>query len=1770
MKKLILIAKLSVALTFITTFSYSQPITINTAATPAQMVANLVGPGITYSNVTYTGDPIASAIFTNGNTTNLGMTSGVVLTSGSAALIPINNSGSEGFDNAGPAIPALNVIAGANTFDGCILEFDFIPYSTSINVRYIFGSDEYLEWVNAGYNDAFAFFISGPGIVGQENLATVGGQPVTIDNINTTSNSAFYINNPFDGSLAPNKIEYDGFTRQLLATRTVIPCSTYHIKLMIADGGDPVYDSGVFIEENGLFSSGNITDVTVAPAYGFGSGYEGCVGSQFIFNMPNAATTNTTFTYTVGGTATPGLDYIPLPTSITIPAGQTTASIPVTILDDNLVEGPETITLTVQISPCSTQTFTLTINDPIPINLTAADASFCQGAGPVNISAATTGGNGTMTYAWNNGAGNGTPVSVNPAATTTYTVTATDQCGKTATANSTVTVTPLPVTTFTATTPICQTSASTLTYTGNAAAAATYNWNFAGGTAAPGGTTQGPHTVSWAGPGSYPVSLTVTQNGCTGTPTTQNVTVIATPATPTVASNSPVCTGGSINLTSNNIAGATYVWTGPNGFTAAVQNPTIPSATTAMGGTYNLYLAANGCTSLTATANVTVNPTPAAPVVSSNTPVCSGNAINLTANNVAGATYAWTGPGGFTSAAQNPVIASATTAMGGTYSLYVTGTGCTSATADTPVVVNPTPATPVVSSNTPVCSGNTINLTTNNVAGATYTWTGPGGFTSAVQNPAIASATTAMGGTYSLYVTVTGCPSATAVTPVVVNPTPAAPVISSNSPVCAGNTLNLDANTIAGATYAWTGPNGFASAAEDPSIANVTVAASGSYSASVTVTGCSSPAANLNVTVTPLPVSPAVGSNSPICQGGSINLTAGNVAGAAYHWSGPNAYTSAVQNPAVTPATVAMSGTYSVYVTASGCTSATVTTPVTVNPTPATPVISSNSPVCAGSTLNLTSNTVGGAAYAWSGPNAFASAVQNPAITPATTAASGTYSVYATVAGCTSATATLDAVVNPIPAAPVIGSNTPVCQGNAINLTADAVTGATYAWSGPNAYTSAVQSPVITPAAPAQSGTYSAYVVVLGCTSATAATPVLVNPTPATPVVSSNTPVCSGNAINLTSTAVAGATYVWTGPGGFTSAVQSPVIASATTAMGGTYSLYVTVTGCTSATAATPVVVNPTPAAPVIGSNGPVCAGETLNLTSNSAQGLLNFWSGPNGFTSPAANPSIASATTGMSGTYSLYTSIAGCTSSTATVSVLVRPVYTADFALTPQICLGADAFALYNGNGPANAEYHWEAGNGATLTGSGQGPVTIRWGNPGVQTMTLTVALNGCASVPVSHDVTIIAPVIPDAGPDQTLCSGAATTVGTQNASGATFSWTTPDGIDDPASAYSTASWTNNGHTPVTVTLILHSDNQGCTADDEAVITVVPNPTASFAVPAPQCFDDNSFGFQAGGSYMPNATFQWAFANAAPSNSVQQNPAGIGFNTPGANDVTLVVAQMGCISAPFTAAVTVMPGPQAGFSFLPAQGCAPVQVGFTDLTTSPMGGATYSWNFGNGGGVSNQASPTYTYNQPGIYSVTLTVQDASGCTSSVTQSNIIQVYGNPTAGFTANPQLIYIDEPYTNVYDASTGGVTDWHYSVEGGGQFTSPGFVTNFSDTGLFAITQTVTNAHGCTDVFMQTVHVLPVAQLFVPNTFTPGDRDELNAVFKPVGFNVNGYHMYIYNRWGEMLFSTQDINIGWDGRVRYSDVEAKPDQYVYKIEYTDHRGNPKQLLGNVLVLR
>src|SRR5215216_399447 len=457
--------------------------------------------------------------------------------------------------------------------------------------------------------------------------------------------------------------------------------------------------------------------------------------------------------------------------------------------------------------------------------------------------------------------------------------------------------------------------------------------------------------------------------------------------------------------------------------------------------------------------------------ISPNAPsVCAGGSTNVTLTATASGgdapyNYVWS---------NGQTGNSITVNTGATYSVAVTDIyNCLPATQTKVVTTTPLPAAPTVSSNSPVCEGSTINLFASTIAGATYSWTGPGGFTSSLQNPVVNNAIAANAGSYSVLVTVGQCSSATASTSVVVNAIPAAPTASTNSPVCEGTALNLSASSTSGAVYAWTGPNGFSSSAQNPVINSTGLVNAGTYNVTVKLNGCTSAASFATAVINPLPAAPVAGSNTPLCAGSSVSLTAGSISGASYSWTGPNGFTSSIQNPTISNAGTTASGIYSVKATVNGCTGSSAIMSVTVNPIPSSPALSSNGPVCEASTLLLNASTIAGASYQWSGPDGYSSSVQNPSIANPTIAAAGTYSATATVNGCISAAGNIAVVINPIPSAPVILGNSGLCEGATLSLTASAIIGATYSWSGPNGFTSNAQNITIANTNSSQSGAYS-------------------------------------------------------------------------------------------------------------------------------------------------------------------------------------------------------------------------------------------------------------------------------------------------------------------------------------------------------------------------------------------------------------------------------------------------------------------------------------------------------------------------------------------------------------------------------------------------------------------------------------------------------------------------------------------------------------------------
>ncbi len=431
---------------FLGSFAVRAQVNISANLTAATLAQRLAGQGITVTNAVLTCAGGANGSFSV-QSSNLGLDSGIVLSTGLVLNINDAEVGPTSTNNNTPGDPALQSLSGASTTkDACILEFDMIPKGDAVKFDYVFASEEYINSVCGPYNDAFAFFISGPGITGTYNMAKVPGTniPVTVNTINNgipgalSGGSPLNCNlmgpgSPFTAYYVDNQggatIAYRGFTTVLTAASAVTPCQTYHLKITIADAQNALYDSGVFIKANSLQST-SFTVAAQGPVATAATPFvaRGCAPGSFTFSRSQAKPTPQVLQLQTSGTAVAGIDYTTLPATVTIPANATTVTIPVA----GLLPAAGTKTLKVAVvAPIScnggvefADSSLLNIVDAPQASILTPDTAICFGS---SITLAVNGGN-NLAYSWTPATGvsdvNAKNPVVSPQANTTYSLTA--------------------------------------------------------------------------------------------------------------------------------------------------------------------------------------------------------------------------------------------------------------------------------------------------------------------------------------------------------------------------------------------------------------------------------------------------------------------------------------------------------------------------------------------------------------------------------------------------------------------------------------------------------------------------------------------------------------------------------------------------------------------------------------------------------------------------------------------------------------------------------------------------------------------------------------------------------------------------------------------------------------------------------------------------------------------------------------------------------------------------------------------------------------------------------------------------------------------------------------------------------------------------------------------------------------------------------------------------------------------------------------------------
>ncbi|NVO03764.1 MAG: T9SS type A sorting domain-containing protein [Bacteroidetes bacterium] len=825
-----------------------------------------------------------------------------------------------------------------------------------------------------------------------------------------------------------------------------------------------------------------------------------------------------------------------------------------------------------------------------------------------------------------------------------------------------------------------------------------------------------------------------------------------------ITANGPTtfCQGGSVLLSSINTPGLIYQWRKGN---FDIPGAITSNYTATQSGVYRLRVTSvNGCSKLSNPITVVVNPAPAA-TSSNDSPVCNGDDVHFTSSGGTG--YQWSGPGGFFNNQQNPTISGIALIGNGTYTVTVTdGNGC-AAISTTNVVVYPLP-TVIAGSNAPICAGSTLNLTSS--GGLTYSWTGPNGFVSTLQNPSINNVTTDANGIYTVTATnINGC-SNSAMFNVNIN---GSPTINVNSPtICFGTSATL---TATGATsYVWS--NG---STLNP--LTVTPLADASYTVTGTTAGCSSSAIS-NVTVSPRPVVNV--NNEIICSGSSASLTASGAS--SYLWSNGSTENPLVVSPLNTT-------TYSVTGTALGC-PGTTSAIVTVNPSP---VLTVNNPtICSGSQTVITAN--GANSYLWSNGATTNSINVSPL-------ASAYYTVTGTSTGCSS-TAISSVTVNAVPVITV--NSATICNGTSATIIANGAN--SYLWNN-GATTNAIT------VSPTATTSYTVSGTSVGCSSSAMST-ITVNPIPIVTV--NSTGICTGSTAVLTANGAN--SYLWSNGSTMSSITVSPV---ATT----NYSVTGTSNGCSSS-AISVVTVSPIPTITV---NSPtICNGTNAILTANGA--ISYTWSnGVNG------NP--ISVSPAISTSYTVVGSSFGCTASAVSnVTVNPSPSITVNNAA---ICSGNSATLTANGG----LTYLWNSG--ATTNSIVVSPAaTVNY--------TVTGTSNGCSGSAISTVTVNSVPAVTVNSPS--ICSGSSVILQATGAN--SYLWS--DGTTNNSITVSPAITTN-----YTVT----GNPAGCSGS--AVSTVTVNPIPILTVNSPSICSGATAILTASGAN------NYLWDNGSTSNSITVSP---------------------------------------------------------------------------------------------------------------------------------------------------------------------------------------------------------------------------------------------------------------------------------------------------------
>ena len=840
--------------------------------------------------------------------------------------------------------------------------------------------------------------------------------------------------------------------------------------------------------------------------------------------------------------------------------------------------------------------------------------------------------------------------------------------------------------------------------------------------------------------------------------------------------------------------------------------------------------------------------------------------------------------------------------------------------------------------------------------------------------------------------------------------------------------------------------------------------------------------------------------------------------------------------------------------------------------------ITTNDSLCAGGTITLTA-PAGAATYAWSPGGQTTQSIN--------VSTAGSYSVTMTsVTGCTT-TLTTNVGMYPQPIAAFTPNAGPCSATYTFGNTSSVSSGTLYYhWDFGDPATASDTSNIASPSYTyATAGTYTVTLIVYTASGCSDTLTQIVNPGNGGQAAFTSTTVCQGNATQFTDQSVGASAWDWnfgdpaSGPSD-SSQVQNPThIFSGS----GTYTVTLTAQTNPCPSVITNVItVNPPPTAAFVYNQ--VCGGQSANFTSTSTVSLpstitstsWNFGdpaSGGNN-TSTLSNPSH---TFTNPGTYTVTITVTtnnGCTQ-TFNQTVTVGPPPVAAFVATTVCTNSAMQFTNQSLN---TGTYHWDFGDLATLADTSNivNP-TYTYTVAGTYNVTLIANPGPCADTSVLAVTVAPGPQVQFVAPQVCLGSSSSFTDQSTIAQGNITAWSWNFG--DPSTLADTSSTQNPNYTyntagTYTVTLTCTSNN-GCTSTNTLTVTVNPLPIANFnstvvCAGTPTNLQDLSVA-----STGTITSWNWNFGDNTPNSNVQ-NPVHTYANDTTYNVTLIVTNSAGCIDTVVLPVVTASI-PNVVFTADTFAGCPQLCVNFMDQTTISSGSITgWTWNFGDNSPNSFAQNPSHCYSQTGTYTVTMTATSNGGCASTLTIPNMITVYPVPHASFTATPQTTTILNTNISFTDLSTGNPVMWQWNfgdpntLADTSNIQNPTYQYSTDNGDTYPVNLIVTNQFGCVDDTSIDVIVEPEFTFFIPNAFTP-NGDGINDFFFGTGIGITTYNIWIFDRWGNLIFTTNDINKGWDGTVQgKSGGICQEDVYVWKVVLTDIHDKKHKYIGHVSLIK